>query len=315
MIFIDYLNCLPELRIFFFVAKNSSMTLAANELCLTQPAISHSIKQFEAKLGFQLFIRDSRHLTLSPEGSLLYESSKKIFQELKSVQKSIDSLRGLGKGVLAFSAPQMLVKYFLMSHLQTFHAVYPQITFKIESSSKRETLKLVSSGQFEFGILTTPFELEGKFSNLEFRKICQINDVLISKSNSPLVAKKKLKFSDLAKLPLIALRKNLITREHQEQFFKQNGIEIEPSIECDTFDLAVEFVEAGFGIGWVTDNVLNLARQNNREISKLDVEKPLPSRHICFIKRKESSLSSAAEVFLNHILNSLKNKPTIDRIS
>lgn len=306
MLFIDYLNYLPELKVFFFVAKNSSMTIAANELCLTQPAISHSIKQFEAKLGFKLFIRDSRHLTLSPEGMLLYESSKKIFQELKSAQKGIDLLRGLGKGVLAFSASQMIVKYFLMTYLQTFHALYPQISFKIESSSKRDTLKLVSSGQFEFGILTTPFQLEGKFSNLEFREICQINDVLISKSDSPLVGKKKLKFSDIAKLPLITLRKNLITREHQEEFFKQNGVAIKPSIECDTFDLAVEFVEAGFGIGWVTDNVLGHARQNNREISKLDVEKPLPSRSICFINRKDNSLSSTAEVFLNHVLNSLK---------
>lgn len=297
----DLNNKLSELRVFHYSARALSMTAAAKQLCVTQPAVTHSIKELEAALGCRLFTRINRKINLTAEGELLYSSTRKIFAELEQFQKKLDRRRGLDGGVLFFSATQMIVRYFLMSYMTSFHADYPSVQFKVQSSSKRETIRLIENGLVDFGFLTTPLEPGESGQKLNYEKLAEITDVFITSSSDYVLGRQKLSFEQLIAQPLITLRKSALSRRYQEQYFSQYGFDLNPSIECDNLDLIIEFAEAGFGVGWITDNVLKSALKQGRKIKKVEFSHRLPTREIGVVYHPSRTLSLCAEKFIERI--------------
>ena len=109
---------LKQLRVFYAVAVNEKMTKAAAELCLTQPAVSHSIKELEGALGCPLFLRVRKSLQLTKQGEILFNSCRKIFSELDKVENEIDLSKQNSSESFSFSATQTIVKYFLFDSLK-----------------------------------------------------------------------------------------------------------------------------------------------------------------------------------------------------
>lgn len=97
----------------------------------------------------------------------------------------------------------------------------------------------------------------------------------------------------------------ILSYRYQKEFFERNNYSLTPDIECDNLDLVVEFVEAGLGIGWITEAVLADAIQKGRKIKKLDFVTPLPRREIGIISKADKELSYLAEKFVD-LVKSLK---------
>ena len=301
----DIINRLPELRVFHIAAENLSMTSAAKQLFLTQPAVSHTIKELEKQYGHKLFIRANRKIRLTSQGEFLFQLCEKIFETVRSQQIKLDEHFKVNKGELKFSATQTIVKYSLMSAIKEFHLSNPEAVFKVQSSSKLETYRLVSSGAVEFGFVTTPIPVGALSAGLKYQKLLDIEDVFISNSDRYSEISRKLTFDDVCKSSLITLGRNSLSYRYQKEFFERNNYSLTPDIECDNLDLVVEFVEAGLGIGWITEAVLADAIQKGRKIKKLDFVTPLPRREIGIISKADKELSYLAEKFVD-LVKSLK---------
>ena len=206
---------------------------------------------------------------------------------------------------MKFSATQTIVKYSLMSAIKEFHLSNPEAVFKVQSSSKLETYRLVSSGAVEFGFVTTPIPVGALSAGLKYQKLFDIEDVFISNSERYSEINRKLTFDDVCKSSLITLGRNSLSYRYQKEFFERNNYPLTPDIECDNLDLVVEFVEAGLGIGWITEAVLVDAIQKGRKIKKLDFVTPLPRREIGIISKADKELSYLAEKFVD-LVKSLK---------
>lgn len=301
----DIVNHLSELRVFHIAAENLSMTAAAKQLFLTQPAVSHTIKELEKQYGHKLFNRANRKIRLTSQGEFLFQLSEKIFTTVRSQQIKLDEHLAVNKGELNFSATQTIVKYSLMSAVKEFHLSNPEAVFKVQSSSKLETYRLVSSGAAEFGFVTTPIPVGALSIGLKYQKLFDIADVFVGNSDRYADLSRKLTFDDICRSPLITLGKNSLSHRYQKEFFESNNYALTPDIECDNLDLIVEFVEADLGIGWITEAVLADAIQKGRKIKKLDFVISLPKREIGIISKADKELSYLAEKFVD-LVRSLK---------
>ncbi len=207
---------LKQLRVFYAVAINEKMTKAAAELCLTQPAVSHSIKELEDTLRCSLFLRVRKSLQLTKQGEILFNSCRKIFSELDKAENEIDLSKQNSSESFSFSATQTIVKYFLFDSLKSFVERNPTTKLRIQSSSKKETLELIKNGEVDFGFITSPVP-ENINDSLEFIELFTFTDQFIAADRFPLDTTKPLNWHTLSTLPIITLGKSSLTHRYQKE--------------------------------------------------------------------------------------------------
>src|SRR5689334_17955333 len=114
-------------RVFYWTAKLGSLTRAAEKLHITQPAVSHTLKQLEGALGGQLFFRSTKGVALTAEGDVLYQYVKQAIDLFESGEKKLAAMKDLSYGEIKIGASDTLCKHFLLPHLEHFHRQYPDI--------------------------------------------------------------------------------------------------------------------------------------------------------------------------------------------
>ena len=114
-------------KVFYYTAKNSSLTMAAAELSVSQPAVSQALKQLEAALGVKLFVRSAKGIRLTPEGEVLYGYVKPGYEQIRLGERRLSAMRGLESGELKIGASDMTLKYCLLPYLQDYHERFPGI--------------------------------------------------------------------------------------------------------------------------------------------------------------------------------------------
>lgn len=112
-------------RVFYYVARCSSVTKAAAALSLSQPAVSQSIRQLEKALGSSLFVRSARGISLTAEGKILYEYVEKGYSAFLAGEKRLLQMQNLECGEITIGASDMTLRFFLLPYLERFHEKYP----------------------------------------------------------------------------------------------------------------------------------------------------------------------------------------------
>ena len=112
-------------KIFYNVAKQGSVTKAAKELCLSQPAVSQAVKALEDSLGTVLFVRKSKGVELTTEGSMLYEYVKRGYEQIKLGEEKIKQMLNLDVGEIRIGASDMTLQFYLLPYLEKFHSSSP----------------------------------------------------------------------------------------------------------------------------------------------------------------------------------------------
>ena len=113
-------------HIFYEVATTQNLSKAAQNLYISQPAVTKSIQKLEENLNLSLFTRTSRGVRLTPEGNILYEHVKSAFSSLIRGEQEIQSMLSLQSGSIRIGVSTTLCKYILLPHLQEFIHLFPQ---------------------------------------------------------------------------------------------------------------------------------------------------------------------------------------------
>lgn len=293
-----------ELYNVFYVAANcGSLTKAAKNLFISQPALSQSIKQLEEQLGGRLFVRSSKGMTLTYEGKIMYEYVKQALLLLEIAENKFTQLKELTIGEINIGAGDSISKYFLMEFLVKFIKEYPSIKINVKNRTSDKTLTLLKQGKIDMGFVNLPIEDK----NVEVTHCKDINDCFIC--NKAILNKLPAKASaeDLVKYPLVMLENKTTSRKYVNEIFNAHNIKLEPVMELCSIDLIVDAVNKGVGIGCVTREYIE------QDISKGDVfEIPLtfnmPKRALGIVTMKGAPLNFASYKFVDMILNSTKER-------
>lgn len=168
-------------RIFYIVAKNKNITKAAEELNISQPAISKSIKNLEEQLGGQLFIRTKRGVVLTNEGQEFYKYIKRAVDCISNAENQFTDLINLEVGCIRIGINSTLTKKFLMPYLEEFHNKYPNVDIKIITNITSELLINLRNGLIDVVVLN--LVNKKSINDIEFIKCKQIHDCFIINKN------------------------------------------------------------------------------------------------------------------------------------
>lgn len=278
-------------KIFYHVGVAGSISGAANMLCISQPAVSQAMKQLEKNLGAVLFVRRSKGVALTAEGEVLFSYIKQGYEYMLLGESKLKQLLDMDKGEVRIGASDMTLRYYLLNHLETFHGLYPNIKVSVTNAPTPETLKYLSEGKIDFGIISGPVE---ETDGLCIRPVKDIQDVFIAGNGFLPLKNKKINLKRLEKLPIVCLEPNTSTRKYVDDFLIGNGVAITPEFEIATSDMIVQFVLKNFGVGCV---VREFAKDflDSGDIFELNFHKAIPARHICVATNEKMPMSNAGK--------------------
>lgn len=284
-------------KIFYYVGKKKSITLAAEELAISQPAVSQAIKHLESSLGTPLFVRTSKGVRLTTEGEVLYSYVKRGYESIKLGEKKFLELLDLEEGELCIGASDMTLQFYLLEYLEKFHEKYPKIRVTVKNAPTPETLKMLQEGLIDFGVVSTPIR---KRLDLNFRKVRDIQDVFVVGKKFRYLAEKKLEYKELESLPVMCLEGTTSTRAYVEDFLQENGVQLVPEFELATSAMLLQFAIKGFGVASVVEDFAKDAMERE-EVFRLHFEEEIPKRHFCIVTDEKMPTSAAARRFLQFL--------------
>lgn len=288
-------------RVFKEVAEAGNITAAAQALYISQSAVSQSIKQLEAELQTRLFARNSRGVTLTADGRMLYEYVRSAMGLLETGEEKLSQSRDLQMGHLTIGASDTVTSQFLLPYLDRFHRQYPAIHIQIISGRSHKVLGLLQSGKVDIAFASTPQE----GASLETFPCLATHSIFVAGAEYPCDFDHVYTLEEIARFPLILLERKASSRLYLEKYFLQNGLHLNPEIELGARSLLVDLAAIGFGVAGVTEEFVRRELENGR-LRKLRTSFDIPPRSVDLCVLRDVPLTSAAQRFSDFIRESLR---------
>ena len=280
-------------RVFYAVAKHKHMTKASEELHISQPAISQSIKKLEDQLGGTLFLRSNKGMGLTEEGKMFYEYVKGALELINNAENEFTSFKDLSKGEIKIGCSTTLTKLVLMNALKDFHLDYPNININITNDLTSNLINDLKLGKLDFVIFN---ESNIKETNLNLEKIKELKQGFIY--NPEFYNDNINNFEDLNNVPLILQKEESNSRKLLDYIALQNNVKLIPKMEVVSQELITEFTNIGLGIGFA---IIDLAKRNYKNIKELNINKKIPNINIYLATNKSVSLTFASKMFIKYL--------------
>lgn len=264
-------------RIFYVVANHCNITKASEELNISQPAISKSIKNLEEQLGGQLFVRTKRGVVLTEEGKEFYNYIKQAIEYINNAENKFTDLINLETGCIKIGISTTLTKEFLLPYLERFHSLYPKIDIQIITYLTSDLMPKLRNGLIDIVILNLNKKNYG--NDIDIIKCKKINDCFVVNNKYKDLINKEMSLNDLNNYPLILQARGSNTREFLDNIASENGVVLKPNIELASYSLVIEFSKIGFGIGYATKEYIK-KELKNKELFELKIKEKIPSRYI-----------------------------------
>lgn len=293
-------------HIFYVTAQNGSISAAARELYISQPAVSKAVSRLENILGTALFSRTSRGVRLTFEGQMLYEQLDKGFQAIAQGEESLRRSTENGAGELSIGAGTTLSKYVLLPYLKAFIRENPNIKISFSCQPTNATVEGLKQGTVDIGLIADT----GKTESLSFYPIQEIQDAVVT-SREYLDALKQqagitgaLKKEDTAKIlshaTMFVLDRNNATRQYMEKYLMLHGLSAKQQIEISSLELLIEFAKMGLGVSCIIGSFA--ARElEEGSLIQLPLPSPVPPRKIGFACKSKAKPSVPVQKFLQLI--------------
>ena len=287
-------------RVFKEVAEVGNITAAAQALYISQSAVSQSIKQLEHDLQTRLFARNSRGVTLTAEGQMLYEYVRSAMGLLETGEEKLSQTRELQMGKLIIGASDTVTSQFLLPYLDSFHKQHPAIHIQIVSGRSHKVLGLLRSGKVDIAFASTPSDT----SSLDIYPCFDTHSIFVAGAEYPCDFDHIYSLDEIAAFPLILLERKASSRLYLERYFLQNGLRLNPEIELGARSLLVDLAAIGFGVAGVTEEFVHRDLESGR-LKKLNTSFEIPARSVDMCLLNDVPQSAAAERFTAFVKDSL----------
>lgn len=262
-------------KIFYYVTVEGSISKAANKLLISQPAVTWQIKSLEDQLNLTLFIRTKKGVTLTEEGKVLFEYVKQGVESFTNGENMLTNIKNLDYGTISIGASTTVSKHVLMPYLEEFHKQYPNIDIKIVNSLTENLIKELRNGNLDMLVLNLPMK-ESK--DLKIQKVMDVQDIFVGNKKYYELTNGNIKLEKLNNYPLLFQKKPSNTRTFLDNYLKENNASLMPKTEIVSYNLIMDFVKSGFGIGYATKEFVK--DDLNKSLFEIKVTPKIPSRYI-----------------------------------
>lgn len=298
---------LRQIKVFDTVARLSSYSRAAEQLHLTQPAVSMQVKQLEETIGLPLFDQIGKKIYLSEAGQEFQRYSRNILQQLMEAESVIEDLKGLRHGKLTISVAST-ASYFMPQLLGRFNKQFPGITISLNVTNRETLLQQLAHNEMDVAVMGRPPADLG----LEAISFMENPLVIIAPASHPLAQEKSIPLARIQQESFLVREQGSGTRIAMERFFTEQGIRLTTGIEMSTNEAIKQAVQAGMGLGILSLNTIGLELETKRLVV-LDVESFPIRRHWYIVHRQGRRLSTVAQAFKTFLLEgdpASREKPT-----
>jgi DNA-binding transcriptional LysR family regulator len=290
-------NKIDSYKIFESVARNESISKASEELYISQPAVSQSIKKLEETIGGELFNRTKHGVTLTSEGKTFYEYIKKGLDFIENGEKVFSSLKYLESGTIRIGASTTITRHILMPYLKEFHKLYPNIDIEIVNHLSGTLVSMLKSGLLDLLVLSLPHE---NSNDLIIHPFTTVQDIFCS-APEYMDTSVEYRLEDLQNYKLICQKRPSNTRSYFDNFMKEQNISLTPSIEAVSTAIVSDFCKIGLGYAYTTREYV-MDSLKNRELVELKVNVTPPPRDIGIVIYKNTHISYASNKFIDMVL-------------
>ncbi|MGN0804886.1 MAG: LysR family transcriptional regulator [Candidatus Coproplasma sp.] len=282
-------------RVFYTVAKCGSLTKAAEELFISQPAVSQAIKQLENQLGAPLFNRTHRGMELSLQGGkLIFKQVEEALQLLDDAEHKIGELQTTATGTIRIAATDAIFSHLLADKIVKYNTKFPGVKIDLITGTTPETLEQLKDNKCDVAFVNMP--VEDKDVNLT-GTVAHLTDVFVAGKKYEKLKDTEIKLADLQEFPLLMIESNTIARKSLSLYTQTLGLQLHPDIEVENWDLMIKFAINGMGIGCVPKEYAQ-PYIDSGELFVVNVTPCLPVRGVGMALPKNVSLQYALKEFI-----------------
>jgi len=284
-------NRLKQLRAFCYTAKLGSISRAAEKLFLSQPSVSLQIQALERELDTELLERRGPHISLTPEGRILYEIARPMVQGIDTLPETFAAHCGnLESGELNIAAGESTILYILPEVVREFADTYPGISLKLHNVTGRDGMEMMRADEVDFAVgsmLEVP-------EDITYHPIFVYQPLLITSLDHPLAKKRHVNLEEIAPHGLILPPRHLSTWRIVDLVFQQHNLNYRVALEAGGWEVIKKYVELGLGISIVT----SICITGQDKLAKIPLDRYFPERSYGVVLRQGKFFSPQARKFI-----------------
>lgn len=286
-------------RVFYTVAKCGSLTRAAEELYISQPAVSQAIKQLETQLGGQLFNRTHKGMELSETGGKqifpIVEKALKLFDQAES---KYSELKDTATGIVRVCASDTVSTHFLLPYIKEYHEKHPNVNLILQNCTSSETIEMLKNGKGDIGFVNLPLDdSDVHLSNI----VMQLHDTFVCSEKFKELTNGIIELKRLQDYPLLMLELSTATRQAIVSFAHSQGIHLHPEIELASLELMTSLAKNGIGIACIPREFVKHELEEEKSLLEIKTNPVLPTRAIGLALPKNADLTFAVKEFIKLI--------------
>jgi LysR family transcriptional regulator, low CO2-responsive transcriptional regulator len=242
-----------QLRAFVSLAKLGSFTTAAKELCLTQSAVSHSMRALEEDLGCRLFDRMGKTILLTLAGEQLLPHAEEILKQMEQARAGVLKLSKWGQSRLRVCASTTACQYILPGVLREFQKTFPKVQIAIEPADTNQAIDFLAQKKVDCAICLQPERLE----RFDFRPLFSDELLFMVGAEHSWAKQSRVDRNEISSQNYVLYNKGTYTFDLIERYFRQENLSLSTIIELRSIEAIKEFVKLGLGISilapWVVE--------------------------------------------------------------
>ncbi|GGP07835.1 LysR family transcriptional regulator [Oceanobacillus neutriphilus] len=290
-------NSLQIYRIFNEVARLGNITNAAKNLYISQPAVSSAITNLEKNLGVQLFIRKSRGVKLTENGSALYKHVKSAFAILEKGEYELRKNEEQKRERLSIGMSTIMGHFVIRPFFKKFIEKYPYIDISIVNQSSYKTYDMIEEYELDIGIVTAPM----KRTTVEYEPFMKCEFAFVATPSYIENLKQRQAGNVFKYFPegkLMLLHRVHPHRLTMDQNFYERGFNVEHTLEVSNMDLLIEFSKMGMGIGYVIKNFVQ-EQLDDGTLIELPIDTPQLYDSFGLAYNQSIPLTEAKSIFID----------------
>jgi DNA-binding transcriptional LysR family regulator len=290
---------LRQLRLFEAVASRLSYSRAAEQMNLTQPAVSMQVQQLEAELGLQLLVKTGKRVTLSQAGEEMLRQARRILSQVVIAEEAMAAFHVADgdKGGLLHLGVVATAHYFAPALMMAVAQQWPGVKFKLTVDRRENILAMLQDHQLDVAIAGYP----PSEADIEAETFAQNPHCIVAAAQHPLAKMRRIHWSALRDEPFIFREPGSATRQFFEHLLQAQSLQVKVSMELSGNETIKQAVMAGMGISFLSAHSFQIEIEAGR-LAVLDMEEMPKMLDWCLLHRRDSSLVGVNGAFRKFVL-------------
>jgi len=265
---------LSTYRIFFEVAKQGNISKAAESLYISQPAISKTIVRLEDNLNVKLFKRNSRGVSLTEEGEVLFRHVEEAIHHIEEAESALQKMKDYHIGHLDIGASTTLCRYILLPYLKKFMEEFPNIQINLKNQDSAKNIQVLEAQDIDIALVAIPKHLS---PNQKVILEQEVEDIFVAspKYIENLKALHGNNFSLFQNATVMLMDDKNVSRHYIDMYIRENQLDFKQVIALNTMDLLIDFAKIDMGISCVIRSFVEKDLENG-SLVQIDIAPPIP---------------------------------------